>query len=121
MENVKIKSKQGHFFTCHKCNKFHFEFNQIAIDFSTLKILENFQNYLMGINGEAFEQLNADTSYIRKIHIPFPNTAIKMVLSQADLKELKALVTAFINDYKRTEEEARMIKKLSYISDGQLN
>lgn len=121
MENVRIKSQHGHFFSCNKCNKFHFEFNQIAIDFSTLKILENFQSYLMAIDGEDFEQINANSSYIRKIHIPFPNTAIKMVLSKADLKELKVLVTNFINDYKRAEEETRMIKNLSNISEGQLN
>lgn len=93
----------------------------MAIDFSTIKILENFQDYLLGINGEVFEQFNANTSYVRRIHIPFPNTSIKMVLSQADLKELRVLVSTFVNDYKSAEEDSRMIKKLAYISDGQLN
>lgn len=121
MERINIKSQHGHFFTCNKCNKFHFEFNQIAIDFSSLKILENFQNYLLEINGEEFEQLNTNTLYNRKIHIPFPNTSIKLVLSQADLNELKGLVSTFVHDYKSAEEESRMIKKLSHISNGQLN
>ncbi|SMO66337.1 hypothetical protein SAMN06265379_104189 [Saccharicrinis carchari] len=121
MENINIKSQHGHLFTCNKCNKFHFEFNQIAIDFSSVKALENFQNYLIEINGEEFELLNIDTFYNRKIHIPFPNTAIKMVLSQNDLKELKVLVTNFINHYKRAQEDTRMLKNLSIISEKQLN
>ncbi len=121
MEKIDTKSIHGHLFTCDKCNKFHFEFNQIAIDFSSISILENFHEYLTKLDGNEFEQINSHTQYIRKIHIPFPNTSIKMVLSQADLAELKVLVENFTKKYKTVEFETSMIKKLSQFSEKQLN
>ncbi|GAF02644.1 DUF6686 family protein [Saccharicrinis fermentans] len=121
MEKVDIRTIHGHLFTCDKCNKFHFEFNQIAIDFSTIQILDNFHDYLSKLQGDKFERLNRKTKYIRKIHIPFPNTAIKLVLSPTDLQELKTLIYRFIKEYKMIEEESIMIKKLTYISERQWN
>ncbi len=121
MENVNIKTAHGHLFTCNRCNKIHFEFNQIAIDFSSIKTLESFLNYLKNIDYEEFEKINNNTHYIRKIHIPFPNTSIKMVLSQIDLKEITMLTSMFIKNYKMVENEEQMIKKLVEISERQLN
>ncbi len=121
MEKIDIKTLNGHLFTCDKCSKFHFEFNQLAIDFTSIKVLEDFLNFFNKMDGEMFEKMNQATSYVRKIHVPFPNTSIKMVLSQTDLIELKVLVRTFINDYKAAEEENRAIRELSIISEKQLN
>ncbi|MGQ1786923.1 MULTISPECIES: DUF6686 family protein [unclassified Saccharicrinis] len=121
MEKIDIKTLHGHIFTCEKCNKFHFEFNQLAIDFSSLNILDNFYDYLNKLEGNEFEKINFNTLYHRKIHIPFPNTAIKMVLSQVDLKELKILISMFLKEYKTAEEESLMMKNLTHISEKQLN
>jgi len=121
MKQLDIKTKHGHLFTCNKCNKFHFEFNQMAIDFSSLKIVENFYSYLKTIDGNEFERINRNTQYHRKIQIPFPNTTIKLVLSQTDLSEIKTLIENFISKYKKSEFENQMIKKLSQVSVKQLN
>lgn len=121
MKIIDIQSQQGHLFTCDKCAKLHFEFNQIAMDFSSLAKLESLYSYLSDIQGDDFEKLNSDTLYVRKIHIPFPNTSVKMVLSHNDLKELKVLLTKFVGEYKRVEEEDKMMKSLLHISDRQLN
>ncbi|WP_075591573.1 DUF6686 family protein [Labilibacter marinus] len=121
MEIIDIKTLHGHIFTCDKCSKIHFEFNQLAINFSSLSIIEDFYSYLNKLEGDEFERINNQSQYIRKIQIPFPNTSIKMVLSKADLKELKILMQMFIVDYRELEQKSQLIKKLSHISEKQLN
>lgn len=121
MEKVNVNTVNGHVFTCNNCKKIHFEFNQFGIDFSSIDIVKNFYKQLVSIDGRKFESLNESTGYNRKIHIPFPNTAIKMMLSSIDLEELKILLSTFIKDYESKEEESRFIRDLSKISSKQLN
>jgi len=121
MEKIDIKTVNGHLFTCNSCNKIHFEFNQINIDFSSINIANNFFNHLSSIDGNLYESLNNETGFNRKIHIPFPNTTIKMVLSIMDLEELKILFSTFISNYKTQETEALFIKNLTTVSHKQLN
>ncbi|MCW3804278.1 DUF6686 family protein [Plebeiibacterium marinum] len=121
MEKVDIKTLHGHLFTCESCNKFHFEYNQFGIDFPSLNSIENFRDYLSRINPDDFERANKETRYKRKIHIPFPNTAIKMLLAAIEIKELKVLLSTFIEEYKIAEEENKAIKYLSKLSNNQLN
>lgn len=121
MEKVDIKTVHGHIFICDKCKKIHFEFNQIGINFSSINILNNFYTNLLSIDGEAFENINMSIDYIRKIHIPFPNTSIKMLLSLQDLEELKILLATFIQEYNKQEKEYKIIKELSRMSIKHLN
>ncbi|TLX77490.1 hypothetical protein E9993_02310 [Labilibacter sediminis] len=121
MKEIGTKSVNGHMFTCSKCDKIHFEFNQIGIDFSSIDILRDFYNYLVKIDGVEFETLNKKTTYQRKIHIPFPNTAIKLLLSLNDLNELITLIHKFIHKYNLKVQKRVFMRKLSNISSKQLN
>lgn len=121
MEKIDIKTANGHLFTCNNCKKIHFEFNQISIDFSSINMVDKFYNHLTSIDGKIYESLNNSTGFNRKIHIPFPNTTIKMVLSSMDLEELKILLSTFIHDYKIEETETQFIRNLSKVSHKQLN
>ncbi len=121
MIEVNVKTKHGHLFSCTKCKLFHFEFNQLGIDFSSFKAIKNFSNYLSEISGEMFEQANESTLYNRKIHIPFQGTAIKMLLNSSDLHELKRLVELFIRKYEKQVKQKELLNHLSLIKSEQRN
>ncbi len=121
MIEVDVKTLHGHLFTCNKCNKFHFEFNQIGIDFSSFEVIKNFHKYLEEVDGKQFESLNKETNYRRKIHIPFPKTAIKFTLDHTDLMELIILLSTFIEEYSEELKAQIFIRQLSEIKIGQLN
>ena len=68
MIEVDIKTYHGHIFTCNKCSKFHFEFNQLGIDFSKLDTLKDFGKYLNELNEDDALSYNESNNFIRKIH-----------------------------------------------------
>lgn len=121
MEKIDIRTLHGHLFTCSKCNKFHFEFNQFGIDFSSLNALTDFKEYLNELDADEFEQINKNSQYNRKIQIPFPNTSIKMLLSSMELKELVVLLSTFIHEYNIAVSENEAIRQLSKLSANQMN
>jgi hypothetical protein len=121
MEKINIKTLHGHLFTCGKCNKYHFEFNQFGIDFSSLNALNDFKDYLSELDSEEFERINQNSQYNRKIQIPFPNTSIKMLLSSMELKELIVLLATFIHEYNIAVTENEAIRQLSKLSANQMN
>ncbi len=121
MIEVNVKTEHGHLFSCTKCKKFHFEFNQLGIDFNSFKSIKDFNIYLSEITGELFEQANKSDLFHRKIHIPFQGTAIKMLLNNTDLQELKRLVEIFIRKYEKQLKQKEMMNQLSLIKSEQLN
>jgi hypothetical protein len=121
MERIDVKTLNGHIFTCEKCTKIHFEFNQLGIDFSSVDILTDFYRYMCQVDGDNIEKENKPSQYNKKIHIPFPNTTLKMVLSNFDLVELIVLVDTFIKEYNRQQKKYEVIRRLSKIKTDQLN
>ncbi len=121
MIEVDIKTYHGHLFTCNKCNKFHFEFNQIGINFSTLDALKDFENYLEKIDSDLFVKQNQDNSYVRKIHIPVEGSSIKLLLHPKDLEEIIVLITMFIDEYETELKDVKFIQKLTNIRKDQHN
>ncbi len=121
MIEVDIKTYHGHIFTCNKCSKFHFEFNQVGIDFSKLDTLKDFEKYLNNIDFEYILKHNNDNNFIRKIHIPISGTSLKLLLDAMDLKELKILVKTFIEEYESELKQAEFINKLTHITKNLLN
>ncbi len=121
MIEVNVKTKNGHLFSCSKCKKFHLEFNQLGIDFKSFKNIKDFNYYLSLINGEFFEEQNKETLYLKKIHIPFDGTSIKMLLNSKDLEELRLLLNQFILNYEKLLEQQKLLNQLSMIKTDQLN
>ncbi len=121
MIEVDIKTYHGHIFTCNKCSKFHFEFNQLGIDFSKLNTLKDFGKYLNELNEDDALNYNESNNFIRKIHILFPGTSLKLVLDSMDLKELRILVKTFVDEYESELKQAEFISKLTQIRKDQHN
>ncbi len=121
MVNVEVYTTNGHLFTCDKCNKFHFEFNQIGIDFATLDTVKEFQSYLNQVNNGNFEEINKDSQYKRKIHIPFYKTSIKLLLNKNDLKELIYLIDAFLKYFQQKTDDQKLMRQLSNFKTVQYN
>ncbi len=115
-----IKTLHGHIFTCSRCHKIHFEFNQLSIDFANLYLLNGFKSYLDQID-QNNKYSNETQQYIRKIHIPFPRTNLKMVLTQNELKELIILIQTFVRRYRSELEKKDILKKLSAFTKIDLN
>ncbi len=121
MIEVDIKTYHGHIFTCNRCNKFHFEFNQVGIDFAKFETLIEFGKYLNDIDAEYILKHNDENGFIRKIHIPISGTSLKLVLDSMDLTELRTLVQTFIEEYKIELKQAEFISKLTHITKDQRN
>jgi len=121
MIEVDIKTYHGHIFTCNKCNKFHFEFNQVGIDFSKLDTLKEFSKYLYDIDSDYILKHNDENNFIRKIHIPISGTSLKLMLDTKDLDELRILVKSFIEEYQRELKQAEFIYQLTHIRKDQHN
>ncbi len=118
---VDVYTTNGHLFTCNKCSKFHFEFNQIGIDFTNLDTIKEFQSYLKQVNNGDFESINKDSQYRKKIHIPFYKTAIKLLLDKNDLKELIYLIDTFLKKHQQKVENQELIRQLSNLKTIQFN
>ncbi len=121
MIEVDIKTYRGHIFTCSKCSKIHFEFNQVGIDFSGLNALVKFGEYLNNIDADHIIQQNQQNKFTKKIHIPISGTSFKFLLDEMDLTELKILVKTFIEEYKAELKQAEFISKLTHITKDQRN
>lgn len=121
MIEVDIKTYNGHIFTCDRCDKFHFEFNQIGIDFSKLDTLKSFGKYLDDLDEDSILKYNRTNNFNRKIHVQFPGTAIKMVLSNTDLNEIRVLIKTFVQEYELELQESMLIKDLTKLRKGQEN
>ncbi len=115
-----VKTLHGHIFTCAYCDKIHFEFNQLSIDFANLYLLSGFKSYLVQTE-KRYIGSRETNQFVRKIHIPFPNTNIKMVLNTPELKELIKLIEFFLNRYSSEIEKKELQKKLSILHKKDLN
>ena len=111
-----IQSANGQLFTCKSCNKIHFEFLSVAIDFVDIKALSEFNEYLNGIDFDKYEQQNRDNQYRRKVVIPFPNAGIKMMLTSGEGKELVSLVNSFRFNYLVKKKKQRASTRILTVS-----
>ncbi len=91
-EGLIYKTKNGKLFKCNECQKFHLEFKNLNFNFSTEQ-LEKFAEYIKGINGKKWENINKNSTFERKIIIPIGHKTLRVLFNVEELLELKELLS----------------------------
>lgn len=98
------QSINGQIYMCSSCSKIHLEFLSTGIDFESEKVLYDFYTFLEQIDARFYELKNIHLEYRRKVIIPFPQTAIKMLLTAEEVDDLRRLIYNYLNKRKNPED-----------------
>jgi hypothetical protein len=93
------QTDNGKVFRCPSCNKIHIEYKNLEFLFDHTEY-KFFCDYFKNLNGEYWENLNAESIYKRKIIIPIGHKNIRILLFSCELDELKCLLSARGNNQK---------------------
>lgn len=95
MEDIKPiiiqQTVNGKVFKCSKCNLIHVEFKNLNFNF-TLAQYEHFADYILKLDGSEWEDINRDSSYLRKIMIPIGHQNFNIMFNNEELKEFNNLL-----------------------------
>lgn len=87
---VLSRTKNGQVYICKKCNMIHIEYGNLNFNFSK-KEFEEFANYIINLDGAFWQDENKYAPFNRKIIIPIGHKNFNVLLSLAELNEMKSL------------------------------
>lgn len=95
MEDIKpiiIKqTKNGKVFKCSKCNLLHVEFKNLNFNFTPAQY-KQFAVYIQNLDGAECEDMNRDSSYLRKIMIHIGHQNFNIMFKVDELTEFNSLL-----------------------------
>ncbi len=86
------ETENGILFRCSNCNKIHFEYKNLNINFND-KEFKSFSAYFKKLDGQYWEKLNKNNPYKRKIIVPLGDKTVNFLLNNNELIEVKRLIS----------------------------
>jgi len=86
------QTANGCVFICPSCDKIHVEYQNFLFSFDE-KEYKHFCSCFLRMDGEYYEQVNAQMNYKRKIIVPIGHRNASMLLNIKELEEIQTLLS----------------------------
>lgn len=85
------KTQNGIVFKCDKCNKIHFEYNNLNFLFTSEQFY-SFSDYILELDADYWENKNQHSPHNRKIFVPVGHKNLKLGFHTEEIEELQSLL-----------------------------